>query len=157
MSQPQSPREHIAAWWSDAWSDGLWAASWAKSIDGLSASQAAWTPPAVPGASGTRHSIWQIVLHMIFWREVWLRRVATGVRPTEGETAAGNFPPIAEPTEIAWEKARLKFADTQTRIAELLASADPAADPIVYFLPHDCYHFGQINYLRAMLGLKPIE
>jgi len=24
-------------------------------------------------------------------------------------------------------------------------------------LPHDSYHIGQISYIRALLGLKPIE
>ena len=25
------------------------------------------------------------------------------------------------------------------------------------FVPHDCYHFGQINMVRGMLGMKAIE
>ena len=28
---------------------------------------------------------------------------------------------------------------------------------IRYMIPHDCYHMGQINLIRSMLGLKAIE
>src|SRR6185503_3362504 len=77
-------RELFAKWWNEAWSSGLWAASWSKSIDDLSPQQAAWSP--APG----RHSIWQIVLHMAFWRETWLRRVESGQKPTDDEVKRGN-------------------------------------------------------------------
>ena len=38
----QAAREHVMKWWNEAWSEGLWAASWRKSLDGLTAAQAAW-------------------------------------------------------------------------------------------------------------------
>jgi hypothetical protein len=38
-----------------------------------------------------------------------------------------------------------------------LADPSPTNDPLVSFLPHDMYHFGQINFIRAMQGLPPIE
>ncbi len=153
---PDPARDHVVSWWNEAWRSGLWAASWEKSIADLSAAQAAWSP-ATPGVPGTRHSIWQIVLHMCFWREGWLRRVATGQKLTPEEISRGNFPPVTDTSEPAWAETRRRFAETQTRFAAALA--DPAADTasLAYFLPHDCYHFGQINYLRAMQGLKPIE
>lgn len=144
-------REWVITWWEEAWNDGLWAASWSKSIEGLTAKQAAWQP--APG----RHSIWQIVLHMIFWRDSWLHRVATGEKPTPESIERLNFPPIPEITEEAWETTRRRFTETQARAAQGMRNMSADADPLMYFLPHDCYHFGQINYLRAMQGLKPIE
>ncbi len=150
-------RALIVKWWSEAWTDGLWAASWSRSLDGLSAARAAWQPPSAPGVGGQRHSIWQLVLHMVFWRENWLGRLKGGAKPTPDEMARLNFPAIADASEAAWAAARERFADTQNRIAAALRDGGPAADPVMYFLPHDCYHFGQINYLRAMQGLKPIE
>src|SRR6187549_87035 len=63
-------RELLTKWWGEAWDEGLWAAAWGKAIDGLTAKQAA-TQPA-PG----RKSIWQIVNHMIFWRENHLAQLA---------------------------------------------------------------------------------
>lgn len=144
-------RAHVAETWDAAWSSGLWAASWSKSLEGLTAAKAAW-PPA-PG----RHSIWQHVLHMVFWRENWLRRAATGVKPTPDEIAQLNFPDVADASEPAWAALRARFADSQSCMAGALRDPDPANDPLVGFLAHDCYHFGQINLLRALQGLVPID
>lgn len=157
-------RQQILTWWNDAWREGLWAASWEKSLDGLTAHQAAWSPvlanaPTPPPAPAI-HSIWQNVLHMIFWRESWLRRISPetrGQHTTPQEVAAGNFPVITEVSEAAWQQAKDRFLATQQRVAAALA--DPSLDVVhlPYLLPHDCYHFGQINLLRAMLGFKHIE
>lgn len=144
-------REQISKWWGEAWDAGLWAASWKASLDGLSAQEAAWSP--APG----RHSIWQLVAHMIFWRESWLRRAKGAARPTKEEIDRGNFPAPAQPTEPAWLALRGKFEESQKAVGDVLKETDAASDPMIYFLPHDCYHFGQINYLRAMLGKPPIE
>lgn len=153
----QAAREQVQNWWNEAWGEGLWAAAWGKSLEGLTAEQAAWTPGDIPGE---RNSIWQIVLHMVFWRESWLRRVALatkGQKPTKEEIEAGNFPLIAEVSEAGWALARRRLEETQHRVAAVLADSAVDADIIAYLLPHDCYHFGQINYLRAMLGFKAIE
>src|SRR3954471_21578609 len=52
-------RELIQKWWQDAWTEGLWSASWSKSLDGLTPDQAAWQPPSAPGVTGNRNSIHQ--------------------------------------------------------------------------------------------------
>jgi hypothetical protein len=94
---------------------------------------------------------------MVFWRESWLRRLATGQKPTKEEVAAGNFPPVENPTESAWAATRKRLEETQSRLAAALSDPETDISAIAYFLPHDCYHFGQINALRAAQGLKPIE
>jgi len=152
-----SGRELALHWWMEAWNDGLWAASWKKSLDGLTPSQAAWAPESAAGVSGPRHSIWQIVMHMVFWRENWLARLEGGQRPTDDETAELNFPTISDVTEAAWAGTRRKFEDSQRRVATALKERGAEAGPMMYFLPHDCYHFGQINYLRAMQGVASAE
>ena len=152
-----SDRELALKWWNDAWTEGVWAASWSKSLDGLTPEQAAWQPPNAPGIPGKRHSIWQEVLHMIFWREGWLRRAATGQKLTKEETAAGSFPEVAEVSGAAWDKVRKHFEDTQARMARALDDPANEGHPLKYFVVHDCYHFGQINMMRAMLGFPPIE
>jgi uncharacterized damage-inducible protein DinB len=144
-------------WWDEALATGIWAASWSKSIEGLTPQQAAWQPPSAPGVAGQRHSIWQIVLHMIFWREGWLRRAATGQKLTKEEIDAGNFPAVGEVSAAGWDQARKQFMDTQSRMSAALKDSSPKNDPLIWFLPHDCYHIGQINYIRAMLGLAAIE
>ncbi len=150
-------RELAIKWWGDAWNEGLWAGSWSKSLEGLTPEKAAWQPPNAPGVAGVRHSIWQHVLHMIFWREGWLRRAATGQKLSKEEIAVGSFPAVTEVSVGAWEQARRRFEDTQERMGAALKDPSPKNDLLIYFLPHDCYHFGQINLLRGMLGFAPIE
>lgn len=138
-------------WWRDAWSEGLWAAGWKSSLEGLTAAQAAWMP------APDRHSIWQTVLHMIFWREAWLRRESTGERVTTEQRDRLNWPVLTDTSEDAWAATKARFEDTQRKIEARLASGAESVEPMLYFLPHDCYHFGQINANRAMLGLAAIE
>jgi hypothetical protein len=144
-------RATILKLWNEAWSEGLWAAPWHKSVAGLTTAQAAWSPG--PG----RHSIWQIIEHMMFWREDTLRRLAGGARPTPAELASGNFPQIGDRSEAAWRATVERFEGTQRRIAEALADPGNPLDRLGYLLPHDSYHVGQINYLRALQELPPIE
>ncbi|HYF14833.1 MAG TPA: DinB family protein [Phycisphaerales bacterium] len=154
---PQSDRELILTWWNEAWNEGLWAAAWGKSVEGLTAQQAAWRPPSAPGVTGERRSIWQIVLHLVFWREASLHKLATGEKPSEEEIARGNFPAITDVSEAAWADAKRRFAESHRRIAEILGDESRDIGRLLYLLPHDAYHIGQINTLRAMQGLKPIE
>lgn len=154
---PSGDRAMISTLWDEAWTQGLWAASWSKSVEGLTPQQAAWNPASAPGVEGTRHSIWQIVEHMIFWRENWLRRIDGGPRPTKEEEATHNFPDIPAVTEEAWAATRVRFRRTHEHIGLALRERGPEADPMAYFLPHDAYHIGQINTIRGMLGLKAIE
>ncbi len=152
-------RAFISRWWNSAWSEGLWAAAWSKSLDGLTPEQAAWQPPSAPGVAGTRHSIWQLVLHMCLWREHWLRKLRGEKTPPE-DLKRLNFPEIKDISERAWADARRRFEDTQARVREVLADPSTSgehAEGISHFLPHDAYHFGQISYIRAMLGMKPLE
>jgi uncharacterized damage-inducible protein DinB len=151
MSTPSPERALLLSFWNAAWSEGLWAAAWSKSIDTLTPAQAAWSP--APG----RHSIWQIVLHMVFWRENELRRFATGQPPSAKEVEELNFPKLPDVSQAAWDRARERLKDTQERIAAVYADTTKDLDRARYLLPHDCYHLGQINYLRAMQGLPPIE
>jgi len=159
---PGTTREFVTKLWNDAFTQGLWAASWSKSIEDLTAAQAAWQPPdaaSLHGQAGKRHSIWQNVLHMCLWREHWLRKLAGQTTPKE-VLETQNFPVIADASEGAWAAARARFIESQKQIGAALASAkvsDEQFEGIAHFLPHDCYHFGQINYLRAMQGLKAIE
>lgn len=146
-------REWIQKMWTDSWTEGLWAASWHKSLAGLTLAQATWRP------APARHSIWQIVLHMLFWREDALARLGGKPKPTDEEIKRLNFPepPASGLTITDWEGLLARFTRSQHAVAAALA--DPAADisRLAYMLPHDCYHFGQINHLRALQGLPPIE
>jgi uncharacterized damage-inducible protein DinB len=144
-------REFLRKWWNDAWQTGLWAAAWSKSVDGLTAQQAAWAPHR------DRHSIWQIVLHMVFWREDSLHQLATGQKPTEEAVRELNYPVIKEVSEAGWGDARRRLAESQERVSAVLADDAQSIERVMFLIPHDCYHMGQINYLRALQGLKAID
>ena len=137
-------RQQLAKQWNDAWTEGLWAASWSKSVEGLTPQQAAWTP--APG----RHSIWQNVLPVIFWREDALERLETGRGAlSDDEVARRNFPSPAEVSAAAWEKTVARLHQSQERVGAALANPKHSLERLQYLLPHDCYHFGQINLLRG--------
>ncbi|MFG0243417.1 MAG: DinB family protein [Phycisphaerales bacterium JB054] len=155
-TQPPPPihpeaRAFVAESFDEAWNVGLWAAAWSKSLDGLTPEQAAATP------NGARHSIWQQVLHMVYWRERALHRIETGDTADDPELHRRNWPQINDHSDDAWATARARFEATQSRVAAALRNPDPRYDVLTNILPHDCYHFGQINALRAALGLDPIE
>lgn len=142
---------YVANWWDEAWNEGLWAASWRKAVEGLTAEQAAWAP--APG----RHSIWQIVNHLIFWREYTLDLLAGKPKPSPQDRDRLNFLAPERVTEQAWAQTRERLADSQRRIREALADEKTPLDRLPYHIPHDAYHVGQIMYLRAMQGLPAIE
>ncbi|MCA9280048.1 MAG: DinB family protein [Phycisphaeraceae bacterium] len=146
-----SARDLAAFWWEQAWDDGLWAAGWNASIATLTPEQASWTP-----ASG-RKSIWQHVLHMCFWREEWLRRIDGQPTTPKHDLPAHIWPAITDVSQHAWDEARNRLAVTQEHIRNRFRSGNDDNEPLLWFLPHDAYHFGQINLLRAMQGLDAIE
>lgn len=145
-----SERTVLLRWFDEAHADGLWAAPWHKAVQGLTPAQAAWTPG--PG----RHSIWQIVNHMIFWREHERRNLA-GDKPSGAERERRNFEAPADVSEQAWQRTLARLEESRTQTRALLADPANPLDRIQYMIPHDCYHVGQIMLLRAMQGLPPIE
>lgn len=141
----------ILALWNEGWNSGLWAAAWSKTVESLNAQQAAWKPAA------QRKSIWQNIEHMIFWREVILRRAAGEKGPGDEEIARRNFPEPAAVTDEAYASLLTRLKASQDAIAAHLSKSGPATDKIPYVIAHDCYHMGQIHYIRALQGLPPIE
>jgi hypothetical protein len=146
-------RETLRTLWNEAMTEGLWYAPWRKALEGLSARQAAWKP------GPQRHSIWQLVNHVVFWQDYTLR-AARGQKPTREEFARErerrNWEEPAEITEPAWADARARFDGSYRAMVELVNTSDALERPM-YHLLHESYHFGQIMYLRAMQGLDPIE
>ena len=121
-------------------------------LDGLSPETAAARPLA--GA----HSIWELVLHVTAWTDVFRRRLeGTAVEEPE----AGDFPRPPRPTASAWSEARARLVeahDALTARVARLSEADlvrriPGRDFDVRFqvraaIRHTVYHSGQIGLLR---------
>ena len=123
-------------------------------LDGVTAETAGTRP--IPGG----HTLWEIVLHVTGWLDVWRRRLE-GERVDEPEE--GDFPAPPGATAQAWaeSKDRLRTAHGRlvARVADL-SDADldaPVAgrDYTVRFLVrgairHTVYHSGQIGLLRKL-------
>jgi hypothetical protein len=56
-----------------------------------------------------------------------------------------------------WKRACARLRETQDRLAAAFADPSKDLERAKFLIPHDAYHFGQVNYLRAMQGLPPIE
>ena len=121
-------------------------------LDGVSAETAAARPIA------SAHTIWEVVLHLTAWTDVFRRRLE-GAAIEEPE--AGDFPAAPPPTAGAWGETRralLEAHDALTARVARLSDADlavriPGRDYDARFqvraaIRHTVYHSGQIGLLR---------
>jgi uncharacterized damage-inducible protein DinB len=128
-------------------------------LEGVGAARAAARP--IPGA----HSIWELVLHMISWKNETARRLSGAVAcmPLEGD-----WPDVGKPTEERWQAA---LAGLQSAHDGLVAAvkalpesrlyeptndtrSGPLGTGVSYYVllhgivQHDVYHAGQISLLK---------
>lgn len=130
-------------------------------LAGLTAAQAAWKP------APDRHSIWQIVRHMILWMEAGIDALAA--RPRVHDELEGLDWRAASGDDRAWQADVERLHAAYRRFKDRLQSAtdedlsgmiEPyqgktqyaAAFRFVRTATHDTYHLGQIRYLRALQG-----
>lgn len=111
---------------------------------------------------GGLNSIWQIVNHMISWRNALIARVK------DKPVAYPNNNYIAEiknTTPKAWKDTLKKFEKSQKSIISFLnKSKDPLLEKVsptsgysyyelvLAILQHDTYHIGQIVLIKKMIG-----
>lgn len=137
--------------WDEFNMNNTWFAGIFNAFDGLTPEQAAWKPDA------NRHSIWQILNHICYWREVVAKRTDGKYQPPEDEITRLNWEEPVTPTEAAWAKSRERLRNSHQLIRDVIANGKLPWEKFKYVIPHDAYHVGQATYLRAMQGLKPIE
>ena len=130
-------------------------------LRGLTAAEAAWKP------APARHSIWQIVRHLILWKRAVLQ--AWNGDPPGGEVAAGDWQEAAG-SEADWDRDRQTLLDISAEFLTRAQALDdaglatrivwyqsghtqPLAMRLVRTTTHDIYHAGQIMYLRALQGI----
>jgi uncharacterized damage-inducible protein DinB len=136
-------------------------------VKGLTAEQAAWKP------SPERHSIWQIVRHVIHWKRGVLQSWAGD--PPDYEVMTRDDWPEASIDQAAWDSdvralnelydefhRRLESAadeDMQGSLKAYQQSPRPAqiAKRLSAVFAHDAYHAGQIQYVRALQGIPAAE
>ena len=115
---------------------------------------------------GTMNSIWQIVNHVIAWRETLLTRLGG----EHIEAPADNFfAPLTDGSSAAWTETLARLELSQDR---LLLFLDPRGrvnmdefvnkgkysrfELLSAVLQHDAYHLGQIVLLKKWIGTQSI-
>lgn len=134
----------------------FWQASLLKQLEGLSMTEALYKPS--PG----RHGIWQIVRHIAYWKHWALTYLNEDKKLDAKENKWATMPDVQ--TEQTWQEeiGKLRKLNDECiagaeKLGENIFSDD---EKVVFFrqlLQHDSYHCGQIGFLRAMQGIKPVE
>jgi len=127
-------------------------------LRGVSAKQAVWKPDA------KRHSIWELALHLAYWKYA-VRRNLEASPAGEFPRSPSNWP--AAPNAAAERQWKLDRALLRTEHARLVAAIrsfdprrldDPApgsgnyrfVDLMFGIVSHDLYHVGQIQLLKRL-------
>ncbi|MEW6736177.1 MAG: DinB family protein [Acidobacteriota bacterium] len=113
---------------------------------------------AVAKPISSAHSIWEIVLHIAAWQNVFADRLMG--RAME-EPAEGDFPPIVDPGELAWVETLVMLNRAQEGFLKVVSQLPDSRlnetvigrDYSVRFMldnaiRHCIYHTGQIALLR---------
>jgi hypothetical protein len=127
------------------------------SLRGVTARQAAWTPP------GGRHSIWDLTLHSAYWKYA-VRRMLTrekrGAFPMKG---SNWFAAPARATDKEWKQVRGLLEGEHRKLVQAAAGVSSAAlskrppgssrtiaNLLYGVASHDVYHTGQIQLLKRL-------
>lgn len=139
-----------------------WQPPLSGALRGLTAAEAAWKP------APARHSIWQIVHHLILWKRAVLQ-AWDGDPPDGHQIGAADWHEVAG-SEGDWERDRRTLLDISAEFLSRAKALDdaglsrriiwykggwtqPLAMRVVRTTTHDIYHAGQIMYLRALQGI----
>jgi uncharacterized damage-inducible protein DinB len=142
--------------------DWQWQPSLTEALSDLTAAQAAWKP------APDRHSIWQIVRHLILWKRGVLS-AWDGAPPSEARLEAEDWQDVTGSDED-WERDRRTLLDVSAQFLTRAQALDdselsrriqwyagggtqPLAMRVVRTTTHDIYHSGQIRYVRALQGI----
>jgi hypothetical protein len=125
-----------------------WFAPISAAVDGLTAEQARWQPPA--GA----HSAGQLTYHLVFWNRRALEKF-------QGKTASkfsgNNDETFTNFDDKQWADVVKQLDQVMTDLEKLVESADEPklasiAPTIANICTHNAYHVGQIVYARKLQG-----
>ena len=115
-----------------------------------------------------RHSIWELALHIPYWKYA-VRRHLEAVPAGSFPRSPANWPAVpARPTEAAWQADRELLAEEHRRFVEAVERFPVArlnrrpptkrrwtyAEMIIGVLVHDAYHTGQMQLVKRLVGRK---
>lgn len=129
-------------------------------LRGIDAKQAAWKP------APERNSIWNLVLHMAYWKYSIIRKLNPDF-PKGFERSPSNFPDVpGDQTEKNWKKDKDLLKKTHQILVEeitkfpheKLDDTCPSKKEWTYsqlitgITAHDTYHIGQIQVLKKLFA-----
>ena len=137
------------------------------SLRGVTEVEAAWRP--APG----RHSIWDLVLHIAYWKYAVRRRLVGGPSGSFPRSPS-NWPSAPDPADAkAWKADRALLRDEHALVVEAIRGFDAAlsdelapggmsgsgsgvtfGDLIMGVVMHDTYHTGQIQVLKRLYASR---
>jgi len=138
----------------------LWygGATAAGSLRGVGHDQAAWKP------TQDRHSIWELALHIAYWKYAVRRRLDESVPRGSFPRSPANWPRIPrEPNERAWKEDRALLRREHEDLVAVARTLEPdhldrrdakgdyrALDLLFGVVTHDIYHTGQIQLMKRL-------
>lgn len=117
-------------------------------VDGLTAEQASWQPPA------GGHSAGQLTYHLLFWNRRSLVKFQGG---TNDKFAGDNEQTFEKFDAKQWADTVKQLDQVMTDLEKLVETADDQklaqwAPTIGNICTHNAYHVGQIVYVRKLQG-----
>jgi len=124
-------------------------------LRGVSARQAAWRP------GPDRHNIWELVVHLAYWKYRVRKRLVNGRRGEFPEPGTNWFRRARGLTLKLWRRDLALLKQENRRLRETVAQLDPARLRVVYkgrrlaehvrgLAFHDIYHAVQIQLLKKL-------
>ena len=117
-------RAQLLELWNDMWKEGNWVPSLPDSLAELSAEAAAWSPD--PNC----HSVWQEVVHIVYWRSVTLKRMAGEPPPSDEEILRLEFALPEPASEANWATTLAALKQTQDDLAAAIRRAQPGRERV---------------------------
>lgn len=127
-------------------------------VRGVSVETALWRP-----ARG-RKNIWELTLHVAYWKYAVRRRLEGGTG-TRFPRSPANFPALPKrPDQVAWDADRALLAAEHGRLLEVVEAIPPSrygrqvqtgkrwsvGEMVLGIAQHDAWHTGQIVMLKRL-------
>jgi uncharacterized damage-inducible protein DinB len=128
------------------------------SLRGVGHDQAAWKP------TPDRHSIWELALHIAYWKYAVRRRLDESVPRGAFPRSPANWPAVPdEPDERFWKEDRALLRREHEALVTVVRALRPdrldhrdakgdyrAIDLLFGVVTHDIYHTGQIQLMKRL-------
>jgi len=160
MSRPKTDFEALRQDLHQVYEGHPWHGSSITSVlDGISAESAKSRP--IPDA----HNIWELVLHMAYWKYAVSRRIS-GVEPGSFPREGSDWIPVRDTSEKAWKVDIRLLHDQHALLVRAVQRLSPSrlhhrngsrwthAEQIAGAAAHDLYHTGQLQLIKKLSAAR---